>query len=185
MWHYWRQITRIRTLVPVFLIAVAVTLFGTLAGSVFDHVHKVDAEELTAGETAAVVGPAGTQVIIVADWGVQLTAPLAAELPTLKYTTRSGNAVGFSSADLEQHGSACIAGRGGLGTLLRFSAGEFAKTLNADLGKIFVSTVNGYDYAYQKPQNACSDTPAGAEITNREVSALFAAFDSLSAIPAK
>ena len=185
MQQYWRQIMRLRTLVPVFLIAVAVTLFGTVAGSVFDNVHKVDAEELTAGETSATAGPDGTQVVALADWGVQLTAPLATELPTLKYTTRTGNAVGFSAVDLEQHGSACIAGRGGLGVLLRFPAGDFAKTLNSDLSKIFISTINNYDYAYQKPQNACSDTAAGAEITNRETSILYSAFDSLSAIPAQ
>ncbi len=185
MQHYWRQIARIRTLVPVLVIAVAVTLFGTLAGSVFDHVHKVDAEELTAGETSATPGPDGSQAVIMADWGVQFTAPLAAELPTLKYTTRNGDAIGFSSADLEQHGAACIAGRNGLGALLRFPAGGFAKSVNADFPKIFVATINGYDYAYQKPQNACSDTTAGAEITNREVSIFIAALDSLAASPVK
>jgi hypothetical protein len=160
-------------------------VFGPLAGSVFDHVHKIDAEEFMTGETSAAPDPAGTQSITVSDWGVQFTAPLAAKLPTLKYTTRNGDAIGFSSTDLEQHGTACIAGRNGLGSLLRFPTGGFAKSVNADFPKIFIATINGYDYADQKPQNACSDTTAGAEITNREVSIFIAALDSLAATPAK
>lgn len=177
------RIARVRELWPALLIALTVALFSTLAGSIFDKVHNVDAEEIASGETAAAPGPDDTQLVTAADWGVRFTAPLAPELPTLKYTTRAGDTIGLSSADLEKQGPACIASRGGLGALLRFPAGGFAKTANGDPSKYFIAKINGYDYAYQKPQNACSDTKLGGEITNREVSIIFAALDSLVAVP--
>ena len=94
------QFTRVRELGSIFLVAVGVALVSTLAGSVFDHVHQVDAEELTAATTTAIPTAGGNQVLSLKDWGLQLTMPLAAEMPAISYTTRPGDTVGLSSADL-------------------------------------------------------------------------------------
>src|SRR5476649_2166739 len=108
------QFTRVRELGSIFLVAVGVALISTLAGSVVDHVHQVDAEELTGAETTALPAPGGNQVLDLKDWGLKLTTPLAAAMPALSYTTRAGDTVGLSSADLAKLGPDCIASRNAL-----------------------------------------------------------------------
>jgi hypothetical protein len=176
---------RMRELWPIFLVAVAVAVFSTAAGSVFDHVHQVDAEELTAAEATAALGPDHTQVVSIPGWGVSLTLPLADELPAVRYTTRSGSSVGLSSVDLEQIGPACLAGRNGLGSLVRFAAGAFATAAHGNPGMHFISTIGNYDYAYYAAGNACTDIPAASSIVNREESVIFAALETLASSEAQ
>lgn len=181
----WSQFSRVRELGPIFLVAVSVAIFSTLAGSVFDNVHKVDAEELTGAETSAVPVDGGMQQLDLLQWGVTLNVPLAAELPTLRYTTRSGDSVGLSSVDLEAIGPACLASHGGLGNLVRFPAGSFAASTHGDPAEHFIATVDGHDYAYQTPLNACANTSAAGAIINREESAIFSTLDSLAPLKAE
>jgi hypothetical protein len=171
---------RLRELWPVFVIAVAVTILGTLSGSLFDKIHKVDAEEISTTTVGAKDAGDGTQVIDISAWGVRMSAPIAAELPTLRYTTGSGDSVGLSSADLEKLSPACSAGRSGLGTLVRLSAGSFQKSAHGDPTLHFIGTINGHDYAYQSPINACADTPSASDIINRETSIIFSSLETLA-----
>lgn len=181
MRQQWQIPARLRELWPIFFVAVAVAVFSTAAGSVFDHVHQVDAEELTAAEVTAVPAAGDTQVVSIADWGVSLTLPLAADLPAVRYTTRSGSSVGLSSLDLEQIGPACLASRSGLGSLVRLAAGDFASSVHGNPAMHFITTIGDHDYAYYSAQSTCTDDPAAGTIVNREESAIFAALDTLAA----
>ncbi len=176
------RLAPIRELWPIFLVAIGVALLSTLAGSVFDHVHQVDAEEFTAAETTATPSVRGTQVLAFADWGVQLTTPLAPELPTLKYTTRPGNTVGISSADLAALSATCHASQNALGVLMRAPLGTFTSSKHGGSIQYFIGTIGPYEYTYTLPQTSCSDTEAGHTIVNRETSAIIASLDSLAAV---
>ena len=182
MGHQLRRFARIRELTFVFAVAVSVALLSTLAGSILDNVHKVDAEQLTGAEVSASVTSSGNQQIMLSQWGVQLSVPLAAEMPTIRYTTRSGDSVGLSSVDLEKMGSACTASHGGLGNLVRFPAGGFAASVHGDPSEHFIGTIADHDYSYQTPVNACSNTAAASKIINVEESVLFGALDSLTSV---
>jgi hypothetical protein len=181
MRQQWQISARLRELWPIFFVAVAVAVFSTAAGSVFDHVHQVDAEELTAAEVTATPTGEGMQTINVADWGVSLTLPLAQDMPAVRYTTRSGGSVGLSSIDLEKMGPACLASRSGLGSLVRLPGGNFADAVHGNPAMHFIATINNYDYVYYAAQNACTDQPGASTIVNREESAIFASLDTLAA----
>jgi len=181
-----RQISaRLHELWPIFFVALAVAVFSTAAGSVFDHVHQVDAEELTAAEVTAAPAAADTQLVTIADWGVSLSLPLATDLPAVRYTTRSGSSVGLSSLDLEQIGPACLASRSGLGSLVRFGQGDYAASIHGNPAMHFIATIGDHDYAYYAAQNACTDDPAASVIVNREESVIFGALDTLAPITAR
>ncbi len=171
----------VRELIPIFIVAVGVALASTLAGSVFDRIHRVDAEELTAAEKSATPGPDGTQVLTLADWGVQLSTPLASEMPILKYTTRSGDAVGLSSADLEPLGPNCIASRNALGVILRAPVGTYATSKHGGKIEYYMAAVGAYEYTFQMPQSACSDKEPGRSVINRETSVLIDNLSNLTA----
>jgi hypothetical protein len=172
---------KIADLWPVFLVAVGVAFGWTLVGSVFDHVHQVDAEELGARSYAAAPGPGGTQVLTLPAWGVSLTLPLALEMPTLSYAPQSDVSAGLSTADLAQLGPACRPERNGLGALLRMPAGTYSATTQGQGQYSYIGTIGGYDYAYDAPIGNCSGTEAGNAITVREESILSGSLSSLSA----
>jgi|SRR6185369_12033473 len=173
-------LARTRELWPIFLVAVGVALASTLAGSVLDRVHRIDAEELTAAVATAVQGPDNTQVIDFKDWGVRLTAPLGADLSSVQYTTRSGDAVGVSSTTLAPLGANCLASRNALGVFRRAPLGSYASSKHGGSIEYFAGSVGQYEYTYQLPQNACTDTEAGHTVVNRETSALIQSLDSLA-----
>jgi hypothetical protein len=173
---------RLRELGPVLLVSMAVVLIGTLAGSLFDRGQRVGAEGLDVPVVTAQPAEGGTQVVDLGGWGVRLVAPLAPELPALRYTVGGGNSVGLSSADLEQVSPACSAGHSGLGTLVRLGSGGFSAAYNGNPAMHYVATIGGHDYAYQSPHNACSDVPAASEIINRETSIIFEALASLAPV---
>ena len=175
-----RHFAGIRELGPSFLVAVSVAIFSTLAGSVLDHVHKVDAEELSGVVINAKPIEGAQQRLDFTSWGVTLNLPLAAELPTVRYTTGSGDSIGLSSQDLEKLGPACIASHAGLGNIVRLPAGTFTSAVHSDPSMHFVSTINGHDYVYKTPLSACAATSAASAIINREESAVLNAMDSLS-----
>ena len=175
VWH------KIADLGPVFLVAVGVAFGWTLAISVFDHVHQVDAEELGARPHPAVPGPGGTQVLTIADWGVSLTVPLAPEMPTLSYATQSSDSAGLSTTDLAQLGPACRPERNGLGSLLRLPAGSYSETAQGQGQFYYIATIGDYDFAYESPAANCAGTDAGEAITVREESVLTGALSSLAA----
>ena len=177
------RLAPVRELWPIFLVAVGVALMSTLAGSVLDHVHQIDAEGLTAAETAATPGTGGTQVLLFSNWGVQLTAPLAPDVPTLKYTTRSGNTIGVSSADLAALGSTCHASQNALGVFKRAPLGTYDSSRHGGPIEYFITTIGQYEYTYTLPQTACTNTETGHVIVNRETSAIVSSLDTLAAIP--
>ncbi len=176
------HIARIREHWPIFLVAVGVVMVSTVAGSVFDRVHKINAEELAASATSAVPGPNNTQVVSIGPWGVQLTTPLAAEMPTLRYTNAPGESVGLSSKDLEALGDQCHATKNALGVLSRFPAGTYAKTQHSGTTEYFINKIGDYEFTYRIPTSACADTEAGRTIINTETSVIVESLESLSAI---
>lgn len=175
VWH------KLSDLWPIFLVAVGVAFSSTLVGSVFDHVHQVDAEELGARSYAAAPGPGGTQVLTIPAWGVSLPLPLALEMPALSYASQSSVSVGLSTTDLTQLGPACRPERNGLGALLRLPAGSYSATTQGQGRYSYIATIGQYDYAYEAPIGNCSGTEVGNAITVREQSILTAALSSLSA----
>jgi hypothetical protein len=162
------------------VIAVTVAFASTLAGSVLDRVHQVDAEALVASEAQAAVADGGTQRLEIKDWGVQLTLPLAAELPVVRYASQSKSSVGLSSADLAQMGPECRASRNALGSLVRLPGGTFGQTKRGSTIEYFVATVGGYDYAYQLPQGSCTDLAGAQPVVNREVAVIREALGTLA-----
>ena len=178
----WRHFPNMRDLGISFLVAVSVAAFSTLAGSVFDHVHKVDAEELSGITVDAKPVADAQQRLTLASWGVTLTLPLAAELPLVRYTTGSGSSVGLSSQDLEKIGSACSASHAGLGNLVRLPAGSFTAAVHGDPSMHFIATITDHDYVYKSPLNNCSSSAVTSAIVNREESAILNALDSLAPI---
>lgn len=162
------------------MVSLAVAFFSTAAGSVFDHVHQVDAEELTGAEVTAAAAVGGRQVVAIPDWGVHLTLPLAADMPAVRYTTRTGSSVGLSSVSLEQLGSACLASHSGLGSLVRLGAGEFDREMQGNSSMHFIGTIAGYDYAYFAPQNGCSDSPEASNMINVQESVIFGGLETLT-----
>lgn len=177
-----KVLTGVRDLVPVFGIAVAVAVVGTVTGYVWDHVHKVVAEEQVSHGTSAQDLGDGHQLLTVGDWGVQATLPLAAELPLVSVAVQSADVVGLTSADLAKLGPQCRAGNNALGTITRYPAGKYVPSEKVMLGANVVATVGSYDFVYQFPQNACADQPAGMEIINRETSIVLEALGSMTAI---
>jgi hypothetical protein len=178
-----RALQSARELWPVFIVAVGVALASTLAGSIFDHRHQVAAEDFGAASVAAVAGPDNTQIVKISDWSVQITLPLATELPLLRYAPHAGASVGFSSADLEPLGTACQAGHDALGTLIRASKGTTA-SVNGPGGvpRYFIAGVGDYDYVYQMPQNACTHNDTAQTLVNRETSIIREALDTITPV---
>lgn len=163
-------------------VAIAVALASTLAGSVFDHIHQVDAEALTAQEKTAQPGPDSTQLLSVDDWGVNLKLPLVSELPLVSYTDHGGTSIGLSSADLAKLGAECKANRNALGSILRLNAGSYMEAATRGNWRArFINTIGQYDYVYVYPQTACTEKPEAVPVVNREVSIFTEAMDSLSA----
>jgi hypothetical protein len=163
------------------VIAGVVTLGGTLAGSVFDHVHQVDAEALRGNEVRAVVS-GDQQVLTIADWQVRLALPLnapGAGLSQVSYAAQSSMSVGLSTADLSALGEDCRAGRDGLGALLRLPAGSYTTYAGRDVSLHFIARVGAYDYAYQTPHNACGQVPGAAAVLNREMTMFSSAWETL------
>lgn len=171
----------VREFSSVLMVAVGVTLVGTLIGAVADHVHQVDAEAMPVAETKAVPG-VGSQVLAIHEWGVQLVLPLAEELPLVSYVSQSSESVGLSSADLSALGADCRASRNGLGTLLRLPQGSYAAYASRDASAHFVGALGQYDYAYQTPHNACANKPGAPELLNREMTVLSETWKSLAPI---
>jgi hypothetical protein len=171
-----------RDLSPVFIVAVAVVLASTVAGSVLDHVHKANADSANANVVSAVASAGQTQTMTIGAWGVQFTAPLASAMPLLSYASGSSQAVGLSSADLEKLGPQCGANRNALGLLTRNPAGSFGNSVAAQAGKNLVATIGAYDYVYKFPQSSCSDSAEGMAMVNREESILFEALGSLAPV---
>jgi hypothetical protein len=180
-----QAITRVwrgaRDLGPVLLVAITVALLSTLAGAYLDHVHQVDAEEISGQrEYAAVPAADGTQVLTLADWGVKLTVPLAGEMPTLSYAAQSDSSVGLSTKDLAALGDACRASRNGLGSLVRMPAGAYAPTTASSPTYTYIATFGAHDYAYLAPRNDCLAMPGAGFLLNREESILYGALGTLS-----
>jgi hypothetical protein len=171
----WRSV---RELGVIGAVAGMVTLSATLAGSVFDHVHQVDAEALRSNDVTA-VAQGEQQLVAIPDWGVQLTLPLSPGLSLMRYAAQSPMSVGLSTADLAALGEDCRAGRDGLGALLRLPAGSYATYAGRDVSMHFIAQVGGYDFAYQTPHNACSSLPGASEIINREMIMLSGAWGTL------
>lgn len=172
----------VRELGPVFLVAVAVVAVGTVSAAVFNYAQKAGAEEQPTREVAAVPASDGRQqVLMVKEWGVTLTVPLAAEMPLMSYASQSAVSVGLSTADLKAYGKECSAARGGLGSLVRIPAGTFGEYSKGDVSKQFVKTLGGYDYLYLAPEKVCVDSYAVSMIMNREKSVLYEALSTLTA----
>jgi hypothetical protein len=175
------RFTRVRELGSIFLVAVGVALASTLAGSVVDHVHQVDAEELTGAEATATA--AGTsQVLTLKDWGLTLTLPFGTELPAVTYTTRPGDTVGISSADLAPLGPDCIASRNGLGVLLRSPIGSYANARHGSTISYYITAIGNSEYSYEMPQSDCSDIAQVNPIINRETSIVIGSLPSLAPV---
>jgi hypothetical protein len=167
---------------PVFLVAVAVVIVGTVVGSVLDHVHQVTADEQNVPEVMALAGPDSTQTVTLANWKVHFSSPLASEMPLIHVAQVSPDSVGLSSADLAKLGGQCSARSNGLGALLRYKVGSFGASVPATPGSNLVSTVGDYEYVYQFPQNSCSDSAQGMAIINREEAVLLEALSSLASL---
>jgi hypothetical protein len=167
------------------IIAVTVAFASTLAGSVLDHVHQVDAEGLVAGEAQAAASDNGMQRLAIKEWGVQLTMPLADALPVVSYAEQSKSSVGLSAEDVSQLGPECRASRGALGTLVRLPGGTFGQTKRGATIEYFVATVGGYDYAYQLPQGSCTDLTGAQPLVNREVAVIREALGTLAPLGAQ
>ncbi|HEY6736430.1 MAG TPA: hypothetical protein VI322_01810 [Candidatus Saccharimonadia bacterium] len=174
----------VRGLVPVFGVAVAVALLGTVTGYVWDHVHKVVAEEQVSHGTPATDLHNGSQLLAINGWGVQAALPLAAELPLVSYAMQSADVVGLSAADLAKLGAACQAGNNALGTITRYPAGTYVPSGKVTLGANVVATVGQYDFVYQFPQNDCADQNAGMTIINRETPIILEALGSMTGLNA-
>jgi hypothetical protein len=172
-----------RSLGPIFLVAIGVAFASTLAGSIFDHAHQVDAEEISgAREYPASPGPNGTQVLGVTTWNVRLTLPLAHEMPMLSYYPQSTGSMGLTSADLSALSPACSAAHNGLGSLVRFQAGSYIDAIHNNGTYSYIATIGGYDYAYLAPQGDCAAAPGAGATINREEAILLGSIDSLSAL---
>jgi hypothetical protein len=163
----------------VFLVAVAVVVASTLAGAWLDHLHQVNAEDMTTKTSSAVPGPNGYQTLTISEWGVQLELPLADELPTVSYGSQGGSSIGLSSADVEKLGPACAAGRNALGAVVRMPRGSFAAPFAEGTLNYFIATIGEYDYAYQISPTACIDQPGENGTVNRETSIIREAVGSL------
>jgi hypothetical protein len=170
----------VHELLPIFFVAVAVALASTLVGSVLDHVHQVNAEELNTHTTTATDNTDGTQTLAVKDWDVQVALPLARELPLVNYAVHTGSSIGLSSADVQRLGLVCQASRNALGVLLRTPLGATIQTPQGGPATYFIATIGGYEYRYQMPQNACADQPGAQVLINRETSAILSALDALA-----
>ena len=77
-WQY------VRDLRPVLLVAIGVVVVGTVMGAVTDKVHRVAAERLQADDVKAIPGANQTQNVVIDDWNVQFSAPLAPEMPLMR-----------------------------------------------------------------------------------------------------
>ena len=171
----------LRDLRPVLLVAIGVTVAGTVVGAVSDHVHKVSADEVSAQEVKAVVS--GTnQTLSLGQWGLQFVTPYdAAQMPVLSYANESSSSVGLSSADLEKLGTECGAAQNALGDIVRQDAGTYGKTL-AQPGSNVVATLGQYEFVYNFPKGACGESTQGSAIVNREESILLEALGSLGPV---
>lgn len=168
-------------LAPIFLVAVAVALGTTLASSAFTQVRQVDAEDINVAEAAASPAAAGTQMLTIQPWDVEITLPLVAGQSSLiSYANQAGASVGLTSAELEKLGSGCTASHSALGSIIRYSHGHYS----AGTGAInyFIGTVGDYDYSYRLPSGLCSNDPAAGSIINRETSVLNANLNSLAPV---
>jgi hypothetical protein len=175
-----RCVSVLRELRPIFYVAVGVTIVGTVTGSVLDHQHQVAAEALVNKEVVAVPSNGGQQTLAFKEWGVQVSLPLAVEMPLLRYAGGSNQSIGLSSANLVKFGSQCSASNNALGTLLRYPAGTYSTSVKPSWGANSVGTVGAYDYVYLFPQNSCVDNEAARVIVNTEESVLLDAFGNLS-----
>ena len=176
------KFTHARELGSIFMVAVGVALASTLAGSVLDHVHQIDAEALTGAEATATPTGAGYQELALKDWGMQLTMPLGPDMPAMTYTTRPGNTVGVSTADLAPLGPDCIASRNGLGVLLRSPVGTYANGKHGSTIQYYIAQIGSYEYTYEMPQNDCTDSGSGTQIVNRETSILIGSLPTLAPV---
>jgi len=172
----------VRDLSAAAAVAVVVALASTMAGSVLDHIHQVDAETVAATEKPAKAGPDGMQTLNVADWGVSLTVPLAAEMPLLTYTDHGGTSIGLSAADLTKVSTACTSSKNALGSIVQLAAGSYIEAATrGNWHARFINTINSHDYVYLYPQTACTEKAEAVPIVNREVSIITEAMDSLAA----
>jgi hypothetical protein len=163
------------------MVAVGVALVSTLAGSVFDRVHQVDAEALVRDTVAA--RPAGDQqTLVVPEWGVQATIPLAAEMPLLSYSAHGQSSIGLSSAGLVSYGPLCSAARNALGVLVRYPLGGFDQRSEGAVMQYFLAQVGQFEYAYQLPQTSCLQADPHRPLINQQTSVLREALGTLSAI---
>jgi hypothetical protein len=173
-------VRRISELWQVLLVAVGVALAYTFAGAYVDHIHQVSAEELAPPAVAAV--PAGDQQVLhVKDWGVRVTLPLAVELPLISYARLSTDSIGLSSADLTNVSPLCRANHGALGSVTRYPAGTFAEDVVNKPAGLYVRSIGGYDYAYQRAVGECLSVPAAQAVVNREEFGLLQSLESLTA----
>lgn len=176
-----RLLGGVRGLMPVFWVAVAVTLAGTVTGSVIDRVHRVNAEQQAAKAVKA-EAQGDKQVLKISQWGVQAVLPLAAEMSLLSFDSESPDAVGLTSADLAKLGVNCLANHNALGSILRYPAGSYGTTIKVTVGSNMVATVGGYDFVYQFPSNSCTDTNAGMSIVNREMPVVLDSLGTLAPV---
>jgi hypothetical protein len=167
---------------PVLLVAVIVTLVGTITGSVLDHRHQIAADAQGTGTTWAVAGADQTQLLSFKDWGIQVSLPLVSELSLTGYSGQSASSRGLSSSELTKLGPQCDANNNALGTLMRYPAGTYAQAEKHALGENVLTTLGGYDYVYRFAQNSCVDSEIARVIVNRQESMLLDDLGSLSLI---
>lgn len=172
-----------RELGPIFIVAVAVALASTLAGSVFDHIHQIDAEALAPGQaTSTAVAAGAQQTLILKNWGVQATTPLAAAMPLISYVGHDQTSIGLSSANLQKLDPACTASQNALGALIRYPHGTYGAYAHDTAIEYYLVQVGDYDYAYQLPAGACAQIPGAQVLINQQTSVLREALGGLAAI---
>ncbi|HUD10909.1 MAG TPA: hypothetical protein VMS08_00740 [Candidatus Saccharimonadia bacterium] len=171
---------QLRDLWLVFLVAIAVVVVSTIAGSAVNRFRAADADVVASSVVSAKPSVAGSQVLAVKNWGIQVTLPLNQYLPLVNYASTGTGTIGLSAADLMKLGTACQASQNGLGTLIRLPGGTFGKSQSGSSLQMYVATLGGYDYVYQMPQGDCSDSDAAAALVNQETAVLRPGLNTVS-----
>lgn len=160
---------RIGELVLVVFIAVGVVGAGAAVREALRGTSPVEAGDLTFSELAASVAPdGGSQVLSPSGWDVTLTMPYTAEMGKVVYAFHDTTSIGLSTSNLTALGPECSAARNGLGTLVRFTRGSWHSATQGDTSYHLIASLNGYDYGYRAPLNACTDDPEAQSIVNRQ-----------------